>query len=284
MRILKIPNYGFCFGVKRSIDIAHKVITESKKLPVYTYGPLIHNPQVIKQLEMEGIVPITSFKRIKPGKLIIRSHGVTPEVIKSARSRGFEVIDATCPFVKRAQNYAGELYKQGYKVLVVGEAQHPEVQGIMGQIDFKGQVIKDLESIEKIKRAKKLGIVAQTTLSPQTFAEVIANILPKAEEIRVYNTICGAVISRQQNTLKIAGKVKLMIIVGGRNSANTLRLAEISKEKGCEIYHIETKDELKPEWFSNVVSVGVTAGASTPDWIIQEVIERIKVIAPPLAG
>ena len=112
MKILKIPNYGFCFGVKRSIDIARRVISESK-LPVYTYGPLIHNPQVIKQLEIEGIVPIASFNRIKPGKLILRSHGVTPEVIKEANSRGFEVIDATCPFVKRAQNYAKALYKQG---------------------------------------------------------------------------------------------------------------------------------------------------------------------------
>jgi small subunit ribosomal protein S1 len=277
MRILKIPNSGFCFGVKRSIDIAHRVISDPARAgPVYTYGPLIHNPQVVKQLEKEGIVPITSFKGKKPGKLIIRSHGVTPEVIKEAETKKFDVIDATCPFVKRAQNYAKELYKQGYKVIVVGEACHPEVQGIMGQIDFKGQVVKDKKSIAKIKRVKKLGIVAQTTLSPQTFAEVIANILSKGEEIRVYNTICEAVISRQQNTLKIAERVKLMIIAGGRNSANTIRLAELSREKGCKVYHIETKKELKPEWFKNVASVGVTAGASTPDWIIQEIIEKIS--------
>ncbi|MDD2890550.1 MAG: 4-hydroxy-3-methylbut-2-enyl diphosphate reductase [bacterium] len=275
MRIFLIPNYGFCFGVKRSIDIAYHTI-KNNKTPAYTWGHIIHNPQVVAQLEKTGVSALDSLKGIEPGKLIIRSHGVSPEFIPKAQKMGFEIIDATCPFVQKAQEYAKRLCNEGYNVVVIGAAEHPEVQGIIGHTNFRATVINDMKAISKLPRTQKLGIVSQTTLSPEIFAEMVGKLLSKAEEVRVYNTICRAVISRQQETLELAKKVKLMIIVGGKNSANTKTLAELARSQGCEAYQIETKDEIKKQWFKNKLSVGVTAGTSTPDWIILEVVQAIK--------
>ncbi|MDI6840342.1 MAG: 4-hydroxy-3-methylbut-2-enyl diphosphate reductase [bacterium] len=277
MKVLHAPSSGFCFGVRRSIDIANQTIKEAK-VPVYTYGPIIHNPQVVKQLESYGIHPIKSFDNVPPGKLIIRSHGVSIEVIRTAVRLGFDVVDATCPFVKHAQDYAKALCDKGYEVIVIGEREHPEVQGIVGHTGGRAKVINYLESIDKLPKFEKLGIVAQTTLHLQSFMETVMQLLPKAKEMRVYNTICEAVIMRQKDTLELAKKVDIMIVVGGKNSANTTRLAEFSRAQGCDTYHIETKEEINKIWFNHKSTVGVTAGASTPDWIIDEVIKAIKQI------
>lgn len=277
MKVLLIPNHGFCFGVKRSIDMAYHTIKGSKK-SVYTWGPIIHNPQVVAKLEDVGVKPLDVLKKKKPGKLIIRSHGVSPKSISKAEELGFEIIDATCPFVQRAQNYAKRLCNEGYKVVVIGASEHPEVKGIIGHTNFRAKVINNMEGIKKLPRTRKLGIVAQTTLSHEVFAEIVGRLLSKAEEVRVYNTICRAVISRQKETLELAKKVKLMIIVGGKNSANTKRLAELARRQGCETYQIETKAELKKRWFKGKSTVGVTAGTSTPDWTTMEVVKEIKKI------
>ncbi len=275
MKVYQTPDKDFCFGVKRSVDIAIKTVKKSK-VPVYTYGPIIHNPQVVKQLAEQGITPIESFDGIKPGKLILRSHGVPSSVIEEAKRLKFSVIDAVCPFVKRAQDYAKKLYKEGYKVIIVGEQEHPEIKGILGHAKIKAQVINHLSSLNELPDFEKLGVIAQTTLSVQRFVEVVSKLLPRAEEILVYNTICKNVILRQYHTEKLANRVDLMIVVGGKNSANTRRLAELARHEKCETYHIETKEELEPAWFKNKLSIGVTAGASTPNWIIKEVVEWLS--------
>ena len=275
MKVFQTPDRGFCFGVKRSIDIALKTVKKAKE-PVYTYGPIIHNPQVVKQLAEQGITPIESLDGIKPGKLILRSHGAPSSVIEKANKLKFSVVDAVCPFVKRTQNYAKKLYKEGYKVIIVGEEEHPEIKGILGHAGIEAQVINHMSSLKKISDFKKLGIVAQTTLPVQRFVKVVSKLLPMAEEILVYNTICKNVILRQYHTMKLAKSVELMIVIGGKNSANTRRLAELARYEGCETYHIETHEELKSRWFKNKLKVGVTSGASTPNWIIKEVVEKIK--------
>ncbi|MBI4722161.1 MAG: 4-hydroxy-3-methylbut-2-enyl diphosphate reductase [Candidatus Stahlbacteria bacterium] len=272
MKILHTPEHGFCFGVRRSIDIANRVIKEAG-VPVYTYGPIIHNPQVIDRLKASGVIPIESLDAVGAGKLIIRSHGVPLSVITEASERGFSVIDATCPFVKRAQEYAKKLLTEGYKVVIVGESEHPEVQGILGHIGNQAEIISDLAALAKVKKENKIGVIVQTTLSVQRFKDAVAHLLMKAEELRVYNTICKDVISRQKHTVELAKKVDIMIVVGGRNSANTRRLVELAHP--CPTYHIETVDEIDTKWFSDKHSVGITSGASTPDWIIDEVIEKV---------
>lgn len=275
MKVIETPEHGFCFGVKRSIDLANKVVQEAES-PVYTYGPIIHNPQVVEELRKQGVIPIDSFDGIPVGKLIIRSHGVSISVIEEAEKLGFSVIDATCPFVKRAQEYAKKLRSEGYKVIIVGEREHPEVQGILGHIKGQAEVINELSSLNKFRK-KKIGVVAQTTILPQKFKNIIGELLIKADEVRVYNTICKDVVSRQQHTVELAQKVDLMIVVGGRNSANTRRLEELATQY-CVTYHIETESEIEGVWFKGKSRVGVTAGASTPAWIIDEVVKKIKTI------
>jgi 4-hydroxy-3-methylbut-2-enyl diphosphate reductase len=274
MRVFKPPEYGFCYGVKRTIEIAYKEAKESS-VPVYTYGPLIHNPQVVNLLISKSIVPIKNLKKIPKGKLIIRSHGVSPYILQEAKELGFSIVDATCPFVKRAQKYAIQLVKEGYEVFIIGEKDHPEVQGILGHTNYKAKVI---EKIEKLKiKNKKLGIIAQTTMSMKKFKKVIEKLIELSNEIRIFNTICKDVILRQQHTIELAKEVELMLVVGGKNSANTTRLVELAKEY-TETYHIETEEEIKNEWVIGKKKIGIASGASTPDWIIKKVERKLKTI------
>lgn len=272
MKIFKPPEYGFCYGVKRTIEIAYK---EAKKslLPIYTYGPLIHNPQVVEFLKSKNIIPVKSLSEIPKGKLLIRSHGISPHLLQEAKDLGFSVIDATCPFVKRVQKYAIQLVEEGYEVFIIGEKDHPEVQGILGHTNYKAKVIEDGERL-KIKN-KKLGIVAQTTMSMKKFKKMIEKLIDLGNEIRIFNTICKDVILRQQHTTELAKKVDLMLVVGGRNSANTRRLVEIAKE-WTETYHIETEEEIQNEWLVGKNRIGIASGASTPDWIIKRVERKLK--------
>ena len=275
MEIILARNSGFCFGVKRAINLAQKAIEESR-VPVYSFGPIIHSPQEVERLDRLGLSPIESLKAIRKGKFVVRSHGVHPNVLREARRRGMEIVDATCPLVKRAQEYARFLVKENYKVCVVGEADHPEVLGIVG---FAGRGVSVLDSpgsLRKLKRVPKLGVIAQTTLNQEVFRFYLSNLSEKTDELRVFNTICKATVVRQAATLKVAKEADLMLVVGGRNSANTTRLFELCKMNGREAHHIETADEIIPEWFRGKKRVGVTAGASTPGWVIREVLKRLK--------
>jgi len=275
MKIFVAKNAGFCFGVKRAINVAFEKAKKTGKR-VYTFGPLIHNPQVVEELKREGVHPVQNLKKIKSGTLIIRSHGVHPRILLEAKKKGLKIVDATCPFVRRAQKNARALYKEGYQVVVVGEAHHPEVQGIIGYADDQAKVINSNTKELDFFKGKRIGLIAQTTLNLDAFKQVTGRLLEKAKELKILNTICNATANAQKATLEMAKDVDLMIVVGGKNSANTSRLAKLCREMGKTTYHVETASELKSRWFKGIRSIGVTGGTSTPNWIIQQVVEKIR--------
>ena len=275
MKIRVVKEAGFCFGVKRAIKLAFDAV-KSKDGKAYTLGPLIHNPQVVEDLRKKGVHVAKNLSRIQKGTLIVRSHGVHPETLKRIREKRIKVLDATCPFVKKAQRMARLLYDQGYQVAVVGEARHPEVQGIVGYAGDSALVINHNRMRKNLPCFEKLGVVAQTTLNIDAFEQVVGKLVEKAEELKVFNTICHATAHTQKATLRLAGKVDVMIVVGGHNSANTTRLAKLCKRFGTTTHHVETAEELKRRWFKDKNSVGVTAGTSTPEWMIKQVAKRIK--------
>lgn len=277
MRVFLAEYSGFCFGVKRAIKIAFQTAKRGHG-PVYTYGSLIHNPQAVQELEKKGVKPIRSLSDIRKGTVIIRSHGVPPRIMSEAKSRGITVVDATCPFVRKAQELAFSLGSQGYQVVVVGEADHPEVKGILGHAGDRAIVLDYRDNDPRLRiTSRKIGVIAQTTLLLDKFQSVISTLLEIATELKIYNTICSATTLRQESTLNLAEEVDLMIVLGGKNSANTSRLAELCRSVGKRTYHIETAKELDPAWFRNSHKLGITAGASTPDWIIEDVIDLIGV-------
>ncbi|MEW6410242.1 MAG: 4-hydroxy-3-methylbut-2-enyl diphosphate reductase [Nitrospirota bacterium] len=277
MNIFITKNAGFCFGVKRAINIAFKAAAEDKN-GTYTLGPIIHNPQVVQKLADEGVKEIEDINQGNIRSIIIRSHGVRPEVYSDIKTKGYRIIDATCPFVKNAQRHADILKKEGYQVIIIGDKEHPEVKSILGYAGSKAIVVGSVEALQSVKLRKKVGIVAQTTQHYGNVVSIVRECLKTVRELRVFNTICDSTHVRQEATKELAKKVDVMIVVGGRCSANTGRLAEIAREIGTETYHIEVPDELREEWFDGIENVGVTGGASTPDWAINAVIERIKEI------
>lgn len=266
---------GFCFGVKRALDLVMDTLRD-KKGPVFTLGPLIHNPQVVASLAEKGIIEINDFKDIQEGTLVIRSHGVRPDVLDQAREQGINIVDATCPNVRRAQELAGELTEQGYQVVVVGDREHPEVQGIVGWTNGKALVVENPEEAALLDSEAELGIIAQTTQMQENFDSIVEVIRKKGIGYKVCNTICSATNQRQTAALELARDVGVMIVAGGANSANTRKLAGICRKSGTATYLIETADELDPAWFQGVGTAGLTAGASTPDWIIEEVRRRMS--------
>ncbi len=266
---------GFCFGVKRAMEMALEAIKQYPP-PLYSLGPLIHNPQAVEYLERLGIKVKDRVEQITRGTVILRSHGVSLRDAEKIKKKGLRVIDATCPIVKRAHFYAKFLRRNGYALLIVGDAHHPEVEAIRSYLDKEVKVVEKLERLNQWGPWKKLGIIAQTTQSVELFKEVVAASLSRAEEVRVFNTICHATTLRQKEAVEIAKKVECMIVVGGYNSGNTQRLAGICREVQPETYHIETSKEIDPKWLWKKGRIGLTAGASTPSWIIQEVEKEIR--------
>jgi len=274
---------GFCFGVKRAVQMAFDAASQRdarrERAPIYTLGPLIHNPQVVRKLEKMGIHPVSTVDETQRGMLIIRSHGVPPQVLEDAVAQGMEIIDATCPFVKKAQRKVAELAEEGFIVLIVGDRHHPEVQALLGY--GKGRT-RFLEEVDPGETFPRVGIVCQTTQSRESLNQGVIEVLETMgsvlEELRVCNTICESTQVRQRECKALAELSDLVIVVGGKNSANTTRLAEISRSILGEAYHIEGAEELDPRWFRGKKRIGVTAGASTPDWIVGEVVGRIKLI------
>ncbi|UCF78088.1 MAG: 4-hydroxy-3-methylbut-2-enyl diphosphate reductase [Candidatus Eiseniibacteriota bacterium] len=267
---------GFCFGVKRAIRLAERALEESEG-PLYTLGELIHNPQVVGELEKKGLMIAASISDIDRGTLVIRSHGASEEVIEGAKAKNINVVDATCPFVKKAQEHARSLSESGYRVVVVGDKGHPEVDAIAAGLSDVTVLGTEVEA-EHLKKVEKMGVVAQTTQSVETLSKVVVVLLGKAQELRVYNTICETTFQRQAETMKLAGEVDVMVVVGGKNSANTARLYDISRRRVRRTHWVESASELKREWFKGAVHAGVTGGASTPDWLIREVANRIASI------
>ena len=275
MRLLIAKSAGFCFGVKRAMDIAFDA---AKKYPghLYTLGPLIHNPQAVEFLGRLGIESKNRIQDIPGGTVIFRSHGVSLSDLRKAKERELRIIDATCPIVKRAQTFAKFLHRHGYALIVVGDADHPEVEAIRSYIGDEVSVVQNPFDIEPLGPWDKLGIIAQTTQSFELYRKAVACGLEKAKEVRTFNTICHATTIRQKEAVEIARKVDAMIVVGGYNSGNTQRLAVICKEIQPRTYHIETVQDLRLHGLVRRKRVGLTAGASTPHWIIDEVAEKLR--------
>jgi len=266
---------GFCFGVKRAIDMARATL-DSKEGPIYSLGPLIHNPQVVSCLARMGLKEINDLGEIKEGTLVIRSHGVGPDLLETAREKGLEIVDATCPNVRRAQDLARELSRENIQVVVVGDKEHPEVQGIIGWTCGKAMVAENPEEAAELTAAGPIGVVAQTTQPQENFDAVVDILRKTGAEVRVCNTICNATAERQKAALDLARQVDVMVVVGGKNSANTRKLASLCHASGTRTYHIEEAGQMDPAWFRGVKVAGLTAGASTPDWIIEEVMRRMS--------
>jgi 4-hydroxy-3-methylbut-2-enyl diphosphate reductase len=275
MQITVAKTAGFCFGVKRALELVKESL-KSTGSPIHSLGPLIHNPAVVKDLENQGLRLVNRIDEISDGRVVIRSHGAGPGIYKYAVETGLEIIDATCPFVKNVHELALILKREGYQVIIIGESDHAEVRGVLETLSGDALVISKPEDLTGQKIGLKVGIISQTTQDVAKFQELVAAILPETKECRVFNTICLATAERQQEAAKLSRQVDLMIIVGGKNSANTNRLAEISSGYGTPTYQVESADEIKAEWFRHIEKVGITAGASTPDEHITAVVNRIK--------
>ncbi len=274
MEIVLAKSAGFCFGVRRATQMAFEAAAAHEH--ICSLGPVIHSPQVVKGLAEQGVQVVSNVDDIPPGSVIIRSHGVTSDEIDRIHEKQLTIVDATCPFVKKAQEYAARLSEEDYTVVIVGEMEHPEVQGI---VSYAGEavvhVVADAKQAARLPRMRKVGIVAQTTQLYENLKSIMDVCLAKSQELRIYNTICDATSVRQNEAREIAATVDLMFVIGGHASANTSRLAGICREIQEQTWHIETTEEIDPSWFAGVTKVGVTAGASTPRWLIDEVVARI---------
>lgn len=278
MEIIVADHAGFCFGVQRSLEMAKHALRARGELRCL--GQLIHNPQVVAELESEGLRVVTALEEVPVGSAaMIRAHGAGPAAYEAAKQRGITLIDATCPFVRRAQRAAATLAQEGYQVLVVGERNHPEVQGIVEHTGGRATVVEDPAEIDEPQLENRIGIVAQTTQAAEKFVEVIARVVPRAQDIKIANTICDATRQRQEAALRVARKVDVMVVIGGRHSANTTRLAELCSSIGTRTHHIESCNEIEASWFIGANSVGVTGGASTPVSAVEDTVKRIRELA-----
>ncbi len=273
MEIILARQAGFCFGVKRATQMAFEAADKGGQ--TFTLGPIIHSPQVVQKLEDMGVKVLKELSELESGTIIIRSHGVTSAELEEAVRKELEIVDATCPFVKKAQEHVQSLSTAGYDVVVVGDADHPEVQGIVSYAKGRVYVVGSGEEAARLPRMSMVGVVAQTTQSFENLEDVVRQCLRLGSELRVFHTICDATAVRQEAAKELARQVDCVIVIGGFNSGNTKRLAEVCAELQPHTHHIETAQQLDSTWFDGVERVGVTAGASTPKWLIDEVLERI---------
>lgn len=275
-QIRKAVHAGYCWGVERALDIVNQTAETHQDVPVRTLGPIIHNPQVVQSLDDKGVHSIDALDEMpEGGTVIIRTHGVAPEVYKQAEVQGLTVVDATCPLVTLVQNKAKQLVNEGYHLVIFGNPQHPEVIGTLGHAGGKATVIEKPEDARTAKLPKKVGVVVQTTQETERVSELLSYLAPRCKEIKVFNTICNPTIERQDAARELAREVQVMIVVGGKNSSNTRHLAAVCRDEGATTYHIEEPTEVEPGWFAGVSEIGVTAGASTPGWLMDQVIERV---------
>jgi (E)-4-hydroxy-3-methyl-but-2-enyl pyrophosphate reductase len=280
VEVIVADNAGFCFGVKRAIKMADDTL-DRDGASVKSYGPLIHNPQVVNAFKRRGLQVVADLEEIDKGTtVIIRSHGVGPDAKQEAQERGGAVVDTTCPFVTKAQQYAQRLLAENYKVVMIGDKHHPEVIGVVAYTGNQAIVINTKAEAEALKFIPRMGVVFQTTHSIGHVQEIVGALLKRGKEVRVFNTLCGATTSMQRTAIELAPEVDAMVIVGGRQSANTAQLSEVCRKVNPHVLQVESADEIDAGWFAGMKRVGVSAGASTPDDVIAEVVDRIQKIEP----
>jgi len=272
MKIELAESYGFCFGVKRAIKIAE----ENKNSA--TYGPLIHNSKEIARLDKDFKVGLTEdHKTFNAGeKAIVRTHGIVKDELSELKASGVDVVDATCPFVTKPQEIAQEMSEAGYDVVIFGDEAHPEIKGVKSYATNGATVVTNVSDLLELKLHTKIALIAQTTRRVEDYLEIANYLIPRHKEVRVFNTICNATFENQEAVRKISKKADVMIIIGGKNSSNTKQLSSISHDYCADSHHIEDENDLDFSWFENKKFCGISAGASTPDWIIQNVVDAIQ--------
>ena len=281
MEVIVAKTAGFCFGVERAVNQVYDQIKHGSG-PIYTLGPIIHNEEVVRDLEEKDVKVLNSENEISAlteGTVIIRSHGVGKHIYDMLKAQGVQIVDATCPFVKKIHRIVQEQNLQGRRVIIIGDETHPEVEGIKGWGDARTMVVKNEEQMEKLPSftGEKLCIVSQTTFNYNKFKDLVEKFEKKGYDILVLNTICNATQERQVEAERIASQVDAMIVIGGKNSSNTRKLYEICQKECKDTYYIQTLDDLNPESVNSVRSVGITAGASTPKKIIEEVHTNVRI-------
>ena len=281
MQIITAKSAGFCFGVKRAVDKVYEE-AQNSDVPVYTFGPIIHNEEVVGDLEEKGVNAVSDINELKhmpKGTVVIRSHGVSKDIYDQIQSEGFKIVDATCPFVLKIHRFVKEYSEKGYHIIIIGNDSHPEVEGIKGWSNPQRTTV--LQTKEEavnftLSSGQKACIVSQTTFNYNKFQELVEIIQKKGYDIIVLNTICNATEERQKEAADIAAKVEAMIVIGGRHSSNTQKLFEICKNECANTYYIQTLDDLDLTQFQSIDNVGITAGASTPNNIIEEVQKNVR--------
>jgi 4-hydroxy-3-methylbut-2-enyl diphosphate reductase len=277
-RIVLADVAGYCFGVKRAVEITEEARRE-RFGKLTTLGPIIHNEQVISKMQAEGIDTSPTLEQITEGTVVLSAHGVSPDVVFQARQQGLNILDVTCPFVTKVHRTAKMLWEQGYQVLLVGDEGHTEVRGVVGAVRAIGgevTLVSTPEQVRDLTLSKKVGIVSQTTQRNANYCQIVAEVCARVNEVRAVNTICNATDELQDAAVRLARQTDVVIVVGGRKSANTRRLRQLCEEQGVPAYHIETAEEIEEWWLEGKEAVGITAGASTPDWIIEAVASRLN--------
>ncbi|MEP7338394.1 MAG: 4-hydroxy-3-methylbut-2-enyl diphosphate reductase [Acidobacteriota bacterium] len=281
MEIVLAESLGFCMGVKRVVDMGYRALDKANGLPVVTLGPLIHNSQEIERLSKDGIAVADEATLPASGTVIIRAHGVAPQAYEDLKARGLKIMDGTCPYVHYSQRKAVELYREGYTVVIAGDRNHPEIAGILGHINNDALTVKTVEDARALPRLGRVGTIAQTTISPKKYRAIVDALRERASEVKVCETICDATEENQRAIRDLSGEVDLLYVIGGRHSANSIKLVETAREKCPRATLIETADEINPDDLRGIRQtgrIGVGAGASTPDWMIQRVVERLREI------
>ena len=282
MEIIRAETAGFCFGVKRAVDTVYEQV-ENCGGPIYTLGPIIHNEEVVRDMESRGVAVLRSedeLDRLDGGTVIIRSHGIAKRVYDKLEEKGLRIVDATCPFVKKIHNIVEKESASGNFIVIIGNPDHPEVQGIRGWAGKDAAVIQNTEDAEKFipEKNRKICIVSQTTFNYNKFKDLVEIIKKKSYDVSVLNTICNATRERQTEAQRIAGLVDAMIVIGDKHSSNTQKLFEICRMACNNTYYIQTLDDLDLNQLGSVETVGITAGASTPNNIIEEVQNNVRII------
>ncbi len=275
MEIITAKNSGLCYGVKRALQMA-KVTRRQKKGEVFTFGDLIHNPQVINELKKQGIQSIDGIEQIKEGTVIIRSHGVSPEIYAILNKKKLDIVDATCPIVKRIQKLVAALAKKENEVIIVGNREHPEIKGLIGYSRGKGIIIENEAQAKSLPSRKRRAVLAQSTQDLFLFTRAVAALIEKTEELQVYNTICQSTQTRQKSTSELASCVDVLFIIGGRKSSNTQKLFQISKRILPNTHFIESAEQITPALVKGAKKIGLSGGASTPPEAIEEAVAKIK--------
>lgn len=279
-KVLIADNAGFCFGVKRAMNMAKGELVEKKDISVYALGPLIHNRQAVQKYEDMGLVTIDKIDEISDtemSEMIIRSHGVSKKIYDEAAEKGIDIVDTTCPFVRKIHYIVNKAEEENLSIIILGDKKHPEIIGINGWCKDKAIIFKELEEVKKFNfdTSKEYIVVSQTTMNEKNFEAIVAYLKTLGLKLSVKNTICSATRVRQQSARELSKKVNLMVVIGGRHSSNTQKLVKICSEL-VETVSIEVKDELELMDLSKYETIGVTAGASTPDWLIEETIDYLK--------